>query len=322
MAVEELSNTFGRAHETETLGTSIAWAEMGDGEPLILLHGLADSHRTWRRAAPILAEHFRCLMPDLPGYGNSGRPDAPYTLSWHSQVLCSWMDSIGIGKAHFCGHSFGSGVSQWMLLEHRDRIDRLALISAGGFGREVYIGLRFASFPLLGRKISPLFMRFIAPAALKLSPKTFGNIEPEEREYFIKVSRLPGSDRAFQRSLENVINFFGQQMQTIDRAHEISDMPPIALFWGSDDPIIPARHGLDAISRSEGITLTIYEGCGHFPHLDAPEKLSRDLIDFLKDPSPPPARYLPPSQNQKGIYGLLRRPEYKLADEGRVRNIQ
>ena len=321
MGSEEIVDIIGESHQTTAFGTSIAWTEMGRGDPLILLHGLADSRRTWRRAAPILAEHFHVLMPDLPGYGQSGRPDAPYTLSWHSQVLSEWMNTIGIEKAHFCGHSFGAGVSQWMLLEHRSRINRLALVAAGGFGREVYIGLRFASFPVLGRKISPLFMRFIAPAALKLSPKTFGNIEPEEREYFIRVNRIPGSDRAFQRSLEGVINFFGQQMQTIDRAHEINDMPPIALFWGSNDPIIPARHGLDAVSQSEGITLTIYEGCGHFPHLDAPEKVSRDLIEFLTDPDPPRARYLPPKRSKKRISGFLRRQGNKAAVENRVRSV-
>jgi pimeloyl-ACP methyl ester carboxylesterase len=67
----------GRAHETTVGDTSIAWGEMGSGEPLVLLHGMLDSHRTWRRSAPLLAERFRVLMPDMPGHGLSARPDAP-----------------------------------------------------------------------------------------------------------------------------------------------------------------------------------------------------------------------------------------------------
>jgi pimeloyl-ACP methyl ester carboxylesterase len=283
----------GEAHETAANGTSIAWGEMGDGEPLVLLHGLADSHRTWRRTAPFLAKRFRVLMPDLAGYGYSGRPDAPYTLGWHAQTVAAWMDAIGIEQAHICGHSFGGGIAQWMVLEQRKKIGRLALVSAGGLGREVGMGLRFVSFPVLGWRITPLVMRFVAPAVLRFSPAVFGHMEPEERRRFVRMGRIPGTDRAFQRSVEGVINFFGQYMQTIQRAHEIADMPPVALFWGAKDPIIPVRHGQAAVARSEGITLTTYDGCGHFPQLDLPEKFAGDLIEFLTDPNRPTPHYRP-----------------------------
>ena len=88
----------GKAHETSVLGTSIAWGETGDGPPLVLLHGLLDTHRTWRRAATHLARTYRVLMPDLPGNGYSGRPDAPYTLTWNAQVVAGWMKAIGTKK--------------------------------------------------------------------------------------------------------------------------------------------------------------------------------------------------------------------------------
>jgi pimeloyl-ACP methyl ester carboxylesterase len=262
---------------------------MGEGDPLVLIHGLMDSHRTWRRAAPLLARRFRLLMPDLPGHGLSGRPDAPYTLSWHSQMLADWMKSLGVEKTHICGHSFGAGIAQWMILEQRARVNRLALVSAGGLGRGVAPGMRFASFPVLGRMLTPLALRHIMPIVLKLSPKTFGHMEPEEIERFVAMQDIPGTERAFQRSLEGVINFFGQHMQTSQRSDEIDDMPPIALFWGDKDPIIPIRHGRTAVSRSDGITLTTYKGCGHFPQLDVSEDFARDLTEFLCDPNRFPA---------------------------------
>ena len=81
----------GTPHITPANGTTIAWSEAGDvtARPLILLHGLGDSHRTWRRVAPILAERYRVLMPDLPGHGLSGRPDATYTLDWYAPKYLS-----------------------------------------------------------------------------------------------------------------------------------------------------------------------------------------------------------------------------------------
>jgi pimeloyl-ACP methyl ester carboxylesterase len=290
----------GRAHETTLGDTSVAWSEMGSGPPLVLLHGIMDSHRVWRRAVPLLAEHFRVLMLDLPGHGWSGRPDAPYTLTWHAQVVSSWMEAIGVERAHVCGHSFGGGIAQWMVLDQRGRIDRLALVSPGGLGRQVALGMRVASFPVLGRKLTPLALRLALPTALRTFSATFGHMEPEEIELFLKMRMIPGTDRAFQRSLEGVINLFGQYMQTMQRAHEIASMPPTAIFWGDKDPIIPVRHGRAVLNHSTGIPLTEYNGCGHYPQLDVPSSFARDLIEFLCTRDQPPPR-LVPAHSRKGF---------------------
>jgi len=283
----------GQGHKTAVCGTTIAWREMGKGRPLVLLHGLYDSHRTWRRAAPLLARRYHVFMPDLAGFGWSGRPDAPYTLTWHAQVIADWMGAIGVEKAHLCGHSFGGGIAQWMVLEQRRRIDRLALVCPGGLGRGVTAGMRFATFPFFGPLITPLVLRHIMPAVLRRYSDAFGHIEPDEIERFVAWTRIPGSERAFQRSVEGVINLLGQHVQTIHRASEVTDMPPVAMFWGTQDPIVPTRHGRNAAKYSDGITLTLYDECGHFPHLDFPDRFAADLVEFLRDPARRPARVRP-----------------------------
>lgn len=277
--------TIGRGRQTDVDGVSITWGELGDGPPLVLLHGIKDSHRTWRRAAPYLARHFRVIMPDLPGHGFSGRPDAPYTLAWYADTMSAWMAEIGVEQAHVCGHSYGGGVAQWMLLQHRHRVDRLALVSPGGLGKEVVGPLRLASMPVLGAWITPPAIRWGMRAALRLGAPWLGGMEAEERRRFVEMRRIPGSDRAFQRTLEAVINPFGQYMQTLDRADEIEEMPPMAIFWGADDPIIPPSHGEELSARAEGVALTVYPVCGHFPHLDLPQTLSDDLTAWLLDPT-------------------------------------
>ena len=65
----------------------------------VLLHGMLDCHRTWRRSAHLLGQRFRVLMPDLPGFGYSGRPDAPYTLEWFADVIGQWMKQWSIGTS-------------------------------------------------------------------------------------------------------------------------------------------------------------------------------------------------------------------------------
>jgi len=282
----------GAAHEAQVDGSSIAWGELGAGPPLVLLHGILDSHRTWRRAAPLLARHFRVLMPDLPGYGWSGRPDAPYTLSWYARMVAAWMDVVGLRRAHVCGHSYGGGIAAWMLLQERSRIDRLALVAAGGLGREVALGMRLATIPVLGPALTPLVIRFGVPLVLRFAPATVGHIEPAEASLAVRMTRLPGSVRALERSVAGVINVFGQYQNMVDRAHEIAALPPVAVYWGTEDPVIPLRHGERLLQRVAGVTLTTYPGCGHYPHLDAAPDFARDLSEFLCDRARPPARVL------------------------------
>jgi pimeloyl-ACP methyl ester carboxylesterase len=290
----------GEGHASDAGGTSIAWSEMGAGDPLVLIHGFQQSHRTWRRVAPRLAERFHVLMPDLPGHGLSGRPDAPYTLTWYARTISAWLDAIGVQKAHFCGHSFGGGIAQWMLLEHGQKIDRLALVAPGGLGREAGMGLRFATFPVLGRALTPLVIRYCLPFVVRHAPVTFGQVEREEIKRAVAMNHIRGTDRAFQRAVKGVIKLSGQHVRTMDHVHEAALLPPIAMFWGEKDRIIPVRHGREALERSSGITLTTYPESGHFPHLDAPFEFARDLIAFLCDPQRPRARLFPASERSAG----------------------
>lgn len=281
----------GTGHETRVNGTTIAWGEMGSGDPLVLIHGLMDSHRTWRRVAPVLAERFRVLMPDLPGHGLSGRPEAPYTLEWHAATLSEWMGAIGVDRAHVCGHSLGGGIAQWMVLDHRPRVDRLALVAAGGLGREVAFGLRLLTVPGLGRNLTPWVLRLM-PSAMRLLPWAFGNAEPDEIERVAQANRLSGTLESFQTCLTAVVGPGGQTVQSLDRIEEVESLPPIALFWGRWDPMIPVRHGRKAHERLKGSTLDVLSGCGHVPQLEAPAALIHALKAFLSDPDRPATRWI------------------------------
>src|SRR5260370_28723842 len=89
----------------------VAWFEVGRGEPLLLIHGLADDHRAWRRALPDLVLRHRVLMYELRGHGETtlGRPDG--TLTQLAADLASLMKSIGAGSADVAGFSLGGTIA-------------------------------------------------------------------------------------------------------------------------------------------------------------------------------------------------------------------
>ena len=302
-------NTIGETHRTKVDGTSIAWNEMGAGYPVVLLHGVADSHRTWRRTAPWLSRKFRVLMPDLPGHGWSGRPDASYTLDWYARTIANWMDAVGVAKAHVCGHSFGGGIAQWMLLDNRSRVDRLALVAPGGLGQDVSLALKVATFPLLGPALSSPVMRLSLLVGSRIFPRSFGDSEPDEARLLARMHGVRGTARAFRRSVAGVINLSGQYVQTIERAHEIKSLPVIALFWGAEDSVIPISHSAGFLNRFRGITLASYPGCGHFPQLHTRCEFARDLVGFLSDPLRSPA-VLRPQPQETRQHALGAAPKY------------
>jgi len=107
----------------------VAWFEAGRGEPLILVHGLADDHRAWRRALPDLMLRHRVILYDLRGHGETslGVPDG--TLRQLGGDLVSLMDAIGIDRAAVAGFSLGGTIAMRVAIDHPERVGRLALVA-------------------------------------------------------------------------------------------------------------------------------------------------------------------------------------------------
>jgi pimeloyl-ACP methyl ester carboxylesterase len=241
-------------------------------------------------------------MLDLAGHGESSRPDASYSLDWHANVVGAWLEKLGLNEVDLVGHSFGGGVAQWMLLGHRRRIRRLGLEAAGGLGREVGPSLRWASFPFFVERFGQPFMSFGTTRALNAAGGAFSE---EEIAVLAQFNARPGTARAFSRSVRDVIDGRGQRRHFLDRAHEVPSLPPIAIFWGGNDPLIPVAHGVEAASLIGGATLTRFPGVGHFPHRQEPQRYVEALEAFLDAPHLADARLREPRGH--GPRGAIRR---------------
>lgn len=110
-------------------GLDVAWFEAGRGDPLVLIHGLGDDHRAWRRALPDLVLRHRVVLYDLRGHGETalGEPDG--TLRQLGGDLVALMDSIGLEKAHIAGFSLGGTIAMRTAIDHPERVDRLVLVA-------------------------------------------------------------------------------------------------------------------------------------------------------------------------------------------------
>jgi pimeloyl-ACP methyl ester carboxylesterase len=263
------------------------WVELGPAKaiPLVLLHGLNDSHQTWQRVAPALARGRRVLLPDLAGHGFSSRPDASYALAWHAHVIATWLAQLGLEQVDVVGHSYGGGVAQMLLLECPARIRRLVLVASGGLGRELGLSLRLATLPHVVELLGQPFMAIGTRLALRGS-----GYSKEQIAQVVAMIAAPGSARAFARTVRDIADWRGQRRTFYQRMHELSSLPPIAVFWGDCDRMIPIAHGRAFADSGEGIVFKVFPGCGHYLHHDRPDLLGQALIEFLDAPAVEAAR--------------------------------
>ncbi len=278
-----------RSWYTDLDGTRIHCAELGDAgskPPLVLIHGLNDSHRTWKHVAPALAADRRVLMPDLPGHGLSGRPNASYELGWHTRVIAALLKVAGLEQVDVLGHSYGGGVAQMLLLECPDRVRRLVLLASGGLGRGVGLGLRLVSLqPHAVERFGQPWMGHCTRLALR------GGLRDEaDVDELCAINSEQGSARAFARTVRDVVDWRGQRRLFLERAHEVAQLPPILLCWGERDRLLPFAQGKAFAERVDGVVFRPFPGAGHYLHHERPARLVEILRGFLDDPRVSAAR--------------------------------
>src|SRR6478752_4298442 len=128
-------------------GNELAYTDFGTGRPIVFVHGLMSSSRTWTAQLDRLADRHRVVAPDLFGHGESAKPAGDYSLSAHAASLRDLFDALGIVDATLVGHSLGGGIALQMAYLFPDRVNALVLVSSGGLGRELNPLLRAATLP-------------------------------------------------------------------------------------------------------------------------------------------------------------------------------
>src|SRR3954463_1084886 len=135
------------AQAVDLHGHRAEYREIGDGPPVVLIHGMINSSRHWEAVARQLSRRHRVIAPDLIGHGDSATPRGDYSLGAHAAAIRDLLTVLGVERASIVGHSLGGGVAMQFFYQFPQRTERLALVSSGGLGREVSPLLRTAALP-------------------------------------------------------------------------------------------------------------------------------------------------------------------------------
>ena len=116
---------------TQVNGHRIAYRELGEGDPVVLIHGIPTSSLLWRNVMPVLAANHRVIALDMLNYGESDKPtDANVSIEAQSRTVVGLMQALGLGAADIVSHDIGGGVAQIIAVNHPERVRKLALIDS------------------------------------------------------------------------------------------------------------------------------------------------------------------------------------------------
>ncbi|WP_104524868.1 alpha/beta fold hydrolase [Blastococcus atacamensis] len=273
-------------------GHKRAFVRAGDGPALLLLHGIGNNCRTWAKVIDRLAATHTVIAPDLLGHGDSDKPRGDYSLAAYANGMRDLLSILDVEQATVVGHSLGGGIALQFAYQFPERCQRLALVGSGGLGPELSAGLRAATLP--GAEV-------VVTALAQVSGPLRTGLQAVE-----KVGRVTGwrrvgdlaqavdallalkdveARRAFLRTLRGVVDAKGQAVTALDRLY-LADSVPMLVIWGDRDPIVPAQHAEAVRSLVPSARVEVFEGAGHWPHLDEPGRFCDVLLDWIGTTEP------------------------------------
>jgi haloacetate dehalogenase len=275
----------------ETQETTINLVQGGRGDPILLLHGYPQTHACWHRVAPILAEQFTVICPDLRGFGDSAKPPSdPEHRAYSKRVMAQdqveVMQSLGFNKFVVAGHDRGARVAHRMALDHAERITKLALLD---------IIPTSTAFDNVDKDIATgAFNWFFSIQPDELPERLIG----AESSFYLQwildhwagrkgaltLEAVAEYQRCFNAETIRATNEEFRAAATIDLIHDEADQnrkiscPTLVLWskssWTKFDMLEVWR------SRAEDVQGVAFD-CGHFLPEEDPERTAAELIHFL-----------------------------------------
>jgi pimeloyl-ACP methyl ester carboxylesterase len=268
-------------------GHCVSYRRAGWGPVVVLIHGVTGSSETWADVIGPLSERYTVVAPDLLGHGQSAKPRGDYSLGAYASGIRDLLGALGHDRGTIVGHSLGGGVAMQMAYQFPERCERLVLVSSGGLGHDVHPMLRAATLPG-SELVLPLLAHSRLLETVSLVPRAFGKLGfragPDMTEIARGYQSLSNAEarNAFIHTVRAVIDPTGQRINASDRLYLASKMPSL-IVWGERDRVIPVEHGRTAHDGMPGSRFELFEGSGHFPHLNRPLDFARLLGQFMDE---------------------------------------
>jgi len=255
----------------ENQGAKIYWDEEGQGEPVLLIMGLAYPSQMWYRTRPLLASRYRTLALDNRGIGRSDVPPGPYPIALMASDAVAVLDAADIESAHVFGVSMGGMVAQEFALQHPARVRSLILgCTAAGGPTAVRAESEAIQVLMKREKMTP------EQAAEASVPFIYDPTTTRERIVEDLATRRPWfpSPQGYAAQLQGVLGW-----EAYSRLNQI--VAPTLVIHGESDRLIPPGNATLIAERIPGAKLVMISRASHLFFTDQEEVANRAIMEFL-----------------------------------------
>ncbi len=248
-----------------------------DAPALLLLHGTGASTHSFRDLAPILAEHYRVIIPDLPGHGFTAAPRwRRVSITGMGTAIAAMLSALGVAPVYAAGHSAGAAILLRMALDGQIAPQRIVSLNGALLP---FPGVAAHLFPRLAKLLflNPVVPRFFSwrarntGAVAQLMESTGSRISPQGVAYY---ERLFSSPTHVEGALSMMANW---DLEGLRR-----DLPrlavPLTLVVGTKDRAIPPEVSERVARMVKGANVETLPGLGHLAHEEAPERVAEMML--------------------------------------------
>lgn len=262
--------------DTLTFDTSIHYIDKGQGETILLVHGIGQSMYTWRNSIDFFVSNgYRVIAIDLAGFGYSAHPHIYYTIEENALIIKAFLDALGIKKTHIAAFSTGALCAICCAASHADNVGKLILISPGGPNENYPFALRFLT-TRLGQFLFRMFFSEMMMRNLlhELYFDTTLITDEVVAQYF-----APYHNKEVRETLVMSMTHFDD---TYARSMLKSIRHKTLVFSGIDDKIHGEKMIRTYIAALPSVKSIRLRNCAHYVHEEKPTRFNEEALAFLK----------------------------------------
>jgi pimeloyl-ACP methyl ester carboxylesterase len=274
-----------RGHQkwVQVAGAPVNVIDLGEGDPIVFIHGLSGAWVNWLENLPHFARNHRVIAMDLPGFGHSPMPRDKISIAGYGRIVDELLDTLGIDRAVIVGNSMGGFIGAEIAIQFSTRVDKLVLISAAGISIEhqrnepvLHVLERLDDILILGTGWLATRSAMLAgrPRARRQMMKLVAHRADDLPAPLIAEQVMGSGKPGFVPALDALTDY-----PIRDRLGEIEC--PVLVVWGEQDRLVPVRDAYTFGELIPNARVVVWPDTGHVAMLERPAAFNALVDEFL-----------------------------------------